>query len=305
MIDVATNPGAGRGTGGDAMPQREVYADLYFLVNMSMDLLCLNLTAAVTHRRARRWRVILAAAAGGGFALGVLLAGLDGALGIALDVAAAFGICAVAFAGRGMKPAGVLRTVGAYILTSVLLGGCMTALFWMLNRLNLPMDALTEDHISVWLFALLALVSGLLTRHGGRLFGLSRRTRSATLEAVLFGRRVTLRAMVDTGNLLRDPTSGRAVILCDAERLRRILPPQVFLPVGDPARIRFESDHNAAKKLRLIPSAAATGSALLTAIVPDSLTLTDADGSRPCGDLIALAPLGERAAGFDALLPAQ
>ena len=48
------------------MPQQEVYADLYFLVNMSMDLLCLNLTAALLHRGVRRWRLLLASAVGGG-----------------------------------------------------------------------------------------------------------------------------------------------------------------------------------------------------------------------------------------------
>lgn len=284
-------------------PQQEVYADLYFLVNMSMDLLCLNLTAALTHRAAKRWRLLLAAAFGGAFALGVLLLGVGGAGGMALDVLAAFAICAVAFAGRGTRFPAALGAVGAYFLTSALLGGIMTALFWWLNQLRLPMETLSENHISVWLFAAIALIGGLLTRHGGRLLGFSRRAKTATVEAVLFGRAVKLRAMVDTGNLLRDPTSGRAVILCRSDRLRAVLPPQVFLPVGDPRRMRFESDHSAARRLRLIPASTATGSALLTAIVPDSLTVTDRAGSRPCDCLIAPAPLGEKAAGFDALLP--
>lgn len=286
------------------MPQQEVYADLYFLVNMSMDLLCLNLTAALLHRKVQRWRLLLAAAFGGGFALAVLLLGIDGAVGVALDVLAAVAICAIAFARRATRPLAALRTTGAYFLISTLLGGIMTVLFRWLNRLQLPFDALSEDHISVWLFAVLALVSGVLTRRGGRLLGFSHRVKTATVKAVLFGKPVTLRAMVDTGNLLRDPASGRSVILCDADRLHAVLPAWVFLPVGDPSRMRFESDHATARRLRLIPSATATGSALLTAIVPDSLSITDRDGTRECDFLLAIAALGENAAGFDALLPA-
>ena len=285
------------------MPEQEVYADLYFFVNASMDLLCLNLTAAILHRKPRRLRLLLAAALGGGFSLAVLLLGVGGFSGVALDLLAALGICAVAFAGRRERPRAFFGSVAAFFLISLLLGGIMTALFWGLNRLHLPLGALSEDHISVWLFAALALVSGLLTRHGGRFLGLSRRVRTATVEAVVFGRTIRLRAMLDTGNLLRDPTSGRAVILCDADRIRPLLPAQLFLPQGDPARLRWESDFAVARRLRLIPSSTATGSSLLTAVVPDSLTLTDRDGSRPCDYLLAPVPLGDRAAGFDALLP--
>lgn len=290
------------------MPQQEVYADLYFLVNMSMDLLCLNLTAALLHRGVRRWRLLLASAVGGGFALAVLLLGVDGAFGVALDVLAAGGICAIAFARRGVRrksvPLVAARTVGAYFLLSVLLGGVMTVLFQWLNRLHLPFDAISEDHISVWLFAVLALVSGLLTRNGGRLLGFSHRVKTAVVNAVLFGRPVTFLAMVDTGNLLRDPASGRSVILCNADKLRDVLPAWVFLPVGDPRRVEREYSYATARRLRLIPSATATGTALLTAIVPDSLSLTDRDGTRECDFLVAIASLGENAAGFDALLPA-
>ena len=52
---------------------REVYADLYFLVNASMDLLCMMITAAVLHRRAVRWRALLGAAIGGVYAVAALV----------------------------------------------------------------------------------------------------------------------------------------------------------------------------------------------------------------------------------------
>ena len=285
------------------MPQPAVYADLYVFVNTSMDLLCLNLTAAILHRRTRRWRVLLAALLGGLFSLAVLLAGVDGLPGVLLDLSAAFGICAVAYPVRHERPRVFFATVAAFFLISLLLGGMMTVLFGWLNRLPLPSGALSEDHISVWLFAVLALVSGFLTRRGGRFLGFSSRAKAATAEAVLFGKPVVLRAMVDTANLLRDPTSGRSVILCDASRLRRVLPAQLFLPVGDPARLQWENDHANARRVRPVPASTASGSSLLTAVVPDDLVIADSSGRHPASYLLALADLGDRAAGFDALLP--
>ena len=179
----------------------------------------------------------------------------------------------------------------------------MTALFWALNRLNLPLDSLTEDHISVWLFALLALVSGLLTRKGGEAFRRANKARSVTVEAVLFGKSVTFRALVDTGNLLVEPISGRPVIPVDPKVLRGVLPPELLSGTADPAKLQ---NPDLARRLRLIPASGATGEKLLIAIVPERLFLSDQSAKRPekrqTDHLVTPTPLGERAAGFDALI---
>ena len=285
------------------MPAGEVYVDLYFFVNASMDLLCLNLTALMLHSKPRRWRLLLGAAAGGLFSVAVLLLGIGGFWELFCDALGACGICAVVFARKGAKFWQGARTVGAFFVISVLLGGFMTALFWALNRLNLPLDALTEDHISVWLFALLALVSGLLTRKGGKLLGRANKASAVLVEAVLFGKPVSFRALVDTGNLLCEPVSGRPVILCDPAKLRGILPPELLAPQADISNLR---PPELARRLRLIPASGATGERLLIAVVPDRVLLSDLKksraGKRETNHLIAPVPLGDRAAGFDALI---
>jgi hypothetical protein len=69
--------------------QGEVYADLYFLINMGMDLVGLMITAALMHRKGRKWRLVLAAALGGGYALVALLLGLSGWTSLIADLLAA------------------------------------------------------------------------------------------------------------------------------------------------------------------------------------------------------------------------
>ena len=292
------------------MPQGEVYVDLYFFVNASMDLLCLNLTAMLLHAKPKRLRLLLGAALGGLYAVAILLLGLGGIWETLLDLFGACAVCAVAFARRGATFFRGARTVGVFFLVSVRLGGVMTALFWALNRLNLPIDSLTEDHISVWLFAVLALVSGILTRRGGALLGRANKAKSVAVEAVLFGKKVAFRALVDSGNLLVEPISGRPVILVDPKVLRGILPPEVLSGAADPARLQ---NADLARRMRLIPASGATGEKLLTAVVPDALWLSEpetgknkqkekSEGKTLSNHLIAPAPLGERAAGFDALI---
>ena len=284
------------------MPQQEVYVDLYFFVNASMDLLCLNLTALFLRLRPHRARLFSGAALGGLFAVGVLLLRLGAVWELLLDVLAACAICAVVFAQKGGRFLRGLATVGAFLTVSILLGGFMTALFWLLNRLNLPLDALTEDHVSVWLFAILALVSGLLTRKSGAWLGKASKAKSVAVEAVLFGKPVAFRALVDTGNLLCDPLSGRPVILCNPDVLRAVLPHAFFLPPGDPVRLRAEEDPQTARRMRLIPSATVSGTQLLTAVLPDEVWITDGDGRRRTNHIFAIATNRDGALHFDALI---
>ena len=66
-----------------------VYVDLYFMVNLSMDLLCLMITASLMHRKVSRLRVIAAAAIGGAYAVAALLLGFFGIWGLLLDIGTA------------------------------------------------------------------------------------------------------------------------------------------------------------------------------------------------------------------------
>ena len=281
--------------------KQEVYADLYFLVNASMDLLCLMISAALLHRKVVRWRALVGAALGGAYAVAILLIGLDGIAGVAADIAAAFVICAAAFAEKKVGFGALLQVTAVDALTSALLGGIMTAMFSWHNKLALPLESLQGDGLSVWMFAVLAAVAGILTVRGGKFFGRSGKTRSVTLEAELFGKRVTMRAMVDSGNLLRDPISGKSVIVAEKELFRGILPDAFFRDGGR----GWIPDHATAVKVRLIPTQTATGAGMLTAFLPDSLTIVEGSSRIPSDFLIAAADLGPHAQGFDALVPAD
>ncbi len=287
---------------------QEVYVDLYFLVNFSMDLLCLLMSGSLLHRRITRPRAAIAAAVGGVYAVVALLFGAQGILGLLCDLAAAVVICTVAFYVKRTTLLSLLRISAVFALTSMILGGVMTALYSGLNRLDLPFESMQGDGLSVWTFALLTAVAGVATLRGGRLMGLSRKTKSATVHVTLFGRQVTLRAMVDTGNLLRDPVSGRAVIVCDYNAVSKILPPALASAYRGGDFTACLASYEFATRLRPVPTKTAAGESMLFAIVPDSLTVTEVEGGTKKGEpfpadyLIAPASLGASAQGFDALI---
>ncbi len=280
----------------------EVYIDLYVLINASMDLLCLLITARLLHRRLGALRALWASLLGGVYAAAALLLGLGGAFGLLLDGAAAILIVLIAFWTRGMRLGRLLVGALVYVLISMALGGMMTALYVCLNRLDLPFEALQGDRLSVWVLCVLAPIAGLALSRGGRLLGISQRAQGVTVEATLLGRRVVMRAMVDSGNLLRDPVSGRGVIIADRSHLRGVLPRELT-EEGEAWMRWLESDPTRASRVRLIPARTATGSGLLPAILPDELILYDGKERFFADYLVAISELEGTANGFEAVVP--
>ncbi len=279
-----------------------VYADLYVVVNTGMDLLCLLITSALLHRKSAPKRLIPAALLGGLYALAALLLGWEGLWGLIPDLLAAWLITLIAYREKGQSLRQGLQTLGVFLLVSALMGGVMTLLYSLLNRLKLPFPTLTGDGPSAWLFLIVSLLSAALTAKSGGLLAFSHRQKAVSLSLSLYGHTVELTALVDTGNLLSDPISGRSVVAVSLEKLAPILPPGLCQACreGDPARwlAAGSRTHGA----RLISAHTAGGDTLLLALSPRQLVVREKDRSRTCNHLVAPVMLGTEAHGFDAVI---
>lgn len=178
----------------------------------------------------------------------------------------------------------------------------MTALYALLNRLDLPLSKNGEESSSLLVFIIIASLAALATVQGGRFLGFAKKTRYVTVHAELFGNTVTLRALVDTGNLLREPISGRSVIVANRSRILAALPPTLARALESPSPETWLSDVHYAARIRLIPTHTATGGRMLPAILPDRLTLTDGRETYTADYLIAPASAEEANAEFDAVI---
>ena len=281
--------------------EQEVYVDLYFIINTCMNLLSLMITASLLHRKVSRLRAWLAAAAGGLWAVLALFSGVEGFWGLLFDGAVIFLMSCVVFATKKAPFATLLKCTVVGVLTSMILGGVMTALYALFNRIQLPLNDSQENSSSILIFALIAALAGLATVQGGRFLGLSKKTEYITVHAELFGKSVTLRAMVDTGNRLQEPISGRSVIVADQSRILAVLPPSLSAALQSPSAEMWLSDKQYATRIRLVPTNTATGTGMIPAILPNRLTLTNGKETYPADYLIALAPMKE-STDFDAVI---
>jgi stage II sporulation protein GA (sporulation sigma-E factor processing peptidase) len=285
----------------------DVYVDLLFLINTAMDGLCLSVTAKLLHRRVTPWRVILAALLGGGYAVAALLMEGGQILSLVLDLAVCVLLCGVAFGASPRSGRGILRVTLLYLLLSLVLGGIMTALFSLFNRLGLD-EALSGffkengggDGVEAWVFGLVALLGSGLTLWGGRFLRGGKVAAACRVTVSLDGRQAELEGMTDTGNLLRDPMGGRVVICADPRRLTAILPPDLaryLAEGGDPAHLTPSS----ARRIKVIPARTAAGERLLYGFLPDAVTLDKGDGAIGVEAVIAVTKL----TGIEAIVPAE
>ena len=252
----------------------EVYADLLFLINAGMDGLCFCLTGRILHRKLSWWRVVLGAVLGGVYAVFALFPEFGQLSALLCDMAVCFILCTIVFfqrqSGRGQL---CLSTV-VYTILSMILGGVMTALYHLFNRIGL-LHALpdSDEGLGTWLFVLLAFLGSIITLYGGGLLSHSSAVVSCRVRIELEGKEVELNGMIDTGNLLRDPLSGHLVICADHKLLSTLLSPGLALAISDSQNISSLSSRDA-KKLRLIPASSATGRGMLVGFLPDRVLLS-------------------------------
>lgn len=279
-----------------------VYGDLLFLINFSMDFLCFYITCLLLHERLRVGRACISSALGGAYSVIALFLTVGRWGALAADIACCFLMSAIVFGGKGVRFGKIIKACALYVFVSMLLGGIMTATFSILNKTHLfSGDADSKEGISVWIFALLAIVSGAVTVFGGRFFRSSSKVREAVVEIENAGKRVRLRALSDSGNLACDPISGKAVLIATIRSAREIIPPE-FLPVFEDVSCIERISVSAASRVRLIPSSTVLGSTILPAIKVNKIKVISGKSEKLVDALVSFVPRDDLS-GYDAVIP--
>lgn len=247
-----------------------VYGDLLFLINFSMDFLCFYISTFLLHTKLSLLRGTIASALGGVYAVASLFIDTGQMLSLALDILSCIVMCLIVFYRKGADAWGMIRSCAVYLFVSMLMGGIMTALFSLFNKIKILSEPYEADEgISVWIFALLAIFGGLFTTFGGRFFRSSSKEKSVTLSFSLYGKEITVEALCDSGNLISDPISGKAVVIVALPVVCDVIPAEM-LSVFKKLSTFEDIPPEMAVKLRMIPSNTVFGNGVLLAVKPQS-----------------------------------
>lgn len=197
-----------------------IYIDTLFLLNAVIDYLLLLAAARLAGEPLRRWRFALGAALGGLYAVAIFLPGLGFLAHPVCRIASAALMMVVSYGGsRRLLRQGVLFVAltcafGGGVVAIGLLGGTGLSLgrgvFY--SALDLKIVLLS----AAVCYGVLTLVFRRLARHSAR--------ELVDIKLTLGDRSVSFTALVDTGNTLTDPVSGRPVMVAEGDRAGPLFP---------------------------------------------------------------------------------
>ena len=287
--------------------EQEVYIDLLFLINFSMDYLCLYICGKVLRKKLKLLRLIIAAAAGGAYSVISLFSPFSPTINLIIDAIFCLVICAIAFAENGRRLSSTLLCGFLFVGISMMTGGAMTAIFNFLNRLDLPLDSIDGDGISTYLFAIIAAVAGIITLRSGEIISKRSDIKECKLTLTISGKTATFFALSDSGNLVKDPLSGKNVVLIDRSSLSHLVDVSVFDKFLEGQQPPASSG---LKGLRIVPIKTAGGKSFLAAAIPEILfaevgTQKGKTHTLELDALIAPSDIGKSAEGYQAIVPSQ
>lgn len=260
---------------------RIIYADSMFLLNFIIDYLILLATGKICALPLQRWRMALAAAWGGIYA--VLTQLYPPFFSLALcKIFSGVALAAISFGGFGR----FIRTSAVFFAVSAAFGGAVYAAL-SLKGINpgsavlLPISLRTLVLSFALCYGVLSLVFRGTARRSSTEFG--------EIEVSLRGIKVSFRALRDTGNELRDP-KGAPVIAAEWEAVAGLFPELSKVQNLDPPSLLLSLSalENMGGRTGLLPCLTATNpSGLLPCVRPDALLI---NGEKPLHCQLAIIP---------------
>ena len=286
-----------------------VYVDVLFLINFCMDLLALRTAGAILHLPAHRGVLLAASILGGVYA--VVSALVPGAplASTVIGGGVAVLLCYVAYGRECAKPR-FFGLVSLFFIISWLLGGMITAFYEFLSSFfeeqSELLTVLLEGDGKIAVFFLLVCLSSLLLSAGERQLRHRKQEESVKLTICEAGRTETVLALVDTGNTLYDPLTGKPCIVLLSGAAKEVIPRDILdfseKESLDPTVLSAAGQ----RRIRLIPTESLGGKRLLVGYTPKRLLIEG--GTENERGVDAVLVLDPRKAGdyngYDALMPA-
>lgn len=263
-----------------------IYLDTLFLLNAIIDYLLLLCSARLAGEPLERMRFGAGAALGGGYAAALFLPGMGFLYHPLCRVSAAVLMVLVAFA-RSRR---LLRQVVVFFALSCAFGGGVLAVS-LLGGQGLSIDGgVIYSGLDLKMVLLSAAGCYGALSLGFRNWGRHSAARGE-LRAVkvrLCQREVALTALMDTGNTLCDPVTGRRVMVMEGACAAALVPELGREDLSDPARGLERLSRCWPGRFRLLPyRAVGTDRGLLLTLRADRVEL---DGKQQESTLVALSP---------------
>lgn len=269
-----------------------IYLDIILLENLLMNYIIVFATALIIKVEIKQINLILASLIGAIYSVLSYLTAMQIYSNFLLKLI--LSICMVYIAFRSKNIKALLKHLILFYLTSFAFGGCAFALLYYIR----PQDVLMKNGVYIGTYPLkIALLGGIV---GFVIMNIAFKVIKSRISKkdmfceveINFNHKVSnVKAMIDTGNLLKDPITGTNVIVVESEKLEEIIPKDVLKNINHLLSGQLQEEKKEMQdyiaRLRVIPfSSLGKQNGMLVGFKPDNIVIKCEDMEKEINKVI-------------------
>lgn len=236
-----------------------IYIDVVLIENLIMNTIILIATGVVLKEKIQIIRILLASLIGAIYSVIAYLSILEIYSSIIMKIILSFIIIYIAFNPQTIKK--MWKDILLFYLTSFVFGGAAFALIYIVR----PQDILMKNGLFLGTYPLKTIILGaiiafiiIITAFTVVKTKITKKDMFCEIEIKLNGKKIKTIAMIDTGNMLKEPISNTPVIIVEHTLLYNSIPKEILnhleeLLGGDFSSIPEKIQKEYQTKLKFIP----------------------------------------------------
>ena len=252
-----------------------VYIDILFLVNLMINTVILTASATLLKLKCSSLRVFLGAAAGAVYSCIIFFPKLHIIYTLVFKIIAAMLICIISFAPKSLKQ--IIKQTVVFYATTAVFGMFSLALLYFTD-IGIKLGGVISNGVFYFNIPLSYLIiscalSFIAITAADRFFKKSSMRNYTYITVINNGRSVNLKALIDTGNMLKDPFSGKTVMIAEASVLAPLFDFDINAVTGNSDNLS-----SLPPGFRLIPfSSIGKNDGILVAFVPEKIIINNSE----------------------------
>lgn len=235
-----------------------LYVDVLFAINFSMDFIAIFLCNMILRRKINRIRILVASVVGGLYGVIAVFLSVHPMVDSLLFILVALIICYISFYNKSIKK--LISSLLLYLFANCLLGGIMSALFSLLNRVLLKyFDATINENVySGARFFIIASIAIMIAVLFGKHLMKKKESCEVLVKVTYKGETYNVSGLSDSGNMLSEPITGKAVIL-----------------ISEKSKLSKCINLDVEKNIRYIPYSDISNDGLIKGVIPEKIVINE------------------------------
>lgn len=256
-----------------------IYADIVFLENVLMNYIILYTCSKTFKITTNNIRLFISSIIGAVCTLVLLLMMHTTYSDIIIKLIISFAIVKIAFKSHSLVQ--MLKQIAQFYLISFIYGSLSLGFIYLMNPKSITIkNGNFVGYYPYFMVALSAIVGIILTKQG--IFKIINKIKKTdmfcNIEIEFNKKKINIPAMIDTGNLLKDPLTKSDVVIVEKEKLEKLLPNEILEKIdvekSSDELINLLEDEKYMTRFRIIPfSSLGKKSGILLGFKPDKVKI--------------------------------